>query len=725
MTYRQKTVPVTCNKDCGGGCPLTAHVEDGVIRKITDSPLRGPYMKGCARGYTAHRMDRMPGRLMAPLIRKGFEKAARPESRPFTSAPEAAGQFRQASWDEALDLAAERLLQLKKNHGSTSLMDLSSGGACRGAVHNCSILTSRFLTLAGGATRLTGNYSSAAAAFSAPFVYGTIQTGMDAGNLEHSNLIVLWGYNALDTRFGSEFPLRILEARKKEVPVIVIDPRKTRTASVLGTRWIPIRPGTDTALIAAIVHRMIHTGSLDTRFIETCTHGFEPFREYILGSSDGIAKTPEWASNLCGIPEDTIVELADLYGSSRPAALLPGLSLQRALAGEEAARMTMVLQAVTGNVGVPGGSSGGAFWGKLARPGCASLPVPPNTDPGLPVYQWPDAILEGKQGGWPSDIRGVYATGSNLVTQGSDIRKNIRAFQRLDLAIGHDQFLTPTMALCDIIFPAASFLEREDIVFPAGNFLLYSAKAAEPPEGVKTDYEIFACLADRLGFQDRFTEGRAPGQWIDHLLASSSIPDPREFKETGIFTGEEHDRNAFSDFVRAPGKHPLATPSGKIEISSEEYGKLGYFPYPHYRGCQYPDPEFPLNLVTPHPMNATHSQYAQVPGTRKNEETRLWIHPDDAADRDIEPDDRVILKSPEGKIEIKVLVTGRVMKGTVSLTQGFWPHLVRDSSGSTLDRGGSANILTSTVPTLPSRSSRTHTVSVEVRKQDSIKPESN
>ena len=233
--------------------------------------------------------------------------------------------------------------------------------------------------------------------------------------------------------------------------------------------------------------------------------------------------------------------------------------------------------------------------------------------------------------------------------QGSDIQKNIRALQKLDLLIGHDFFLTPTMALCDIVFPVASFLERNDIVKAAGNFLLYSARAVAPPAGVLTDYQIFSALAERLGFGEAYTEGRSAEEWIDHLLAKSDIPDPEEFKKTGLFMGEEQERNAFADFIRDPVNHPLNTPSGKIEIASGEYEKLGFPAYPHIRENAPYNPDYPLALVTPHPLQGIHSQFGNVPGFRKEEERSLWMHPEDAESREISPKETVAPGIPRGR----------------------------------------------------------------------------
>lgn len=692
--------PVSCNKDCGGGCPLIASSENGRVIRIENNPLGTAYMKGCKKGFHAMEMDQHPDRLTKPLIRLNN----RPRN--YSDVKAARKDFREASWEEALDLAASRLDMFKKEKGCNGLIDLSSGGACRGVLHNNSALTSRFLTLWGGALRCRGSYSSEAASYVMPYIFGTKFSGMDAGNLAHSNLIILWGYNAFDTRMGCEMSPRILEAKKRGVPVIVIDPRKTRTAETMGTWWIPIKPGTDTALMAAVLYHLIRNELHDYKFIETYSNGFSELKAYIRGEIDGIPKSPEWASEICGIRVADIEKLAELYGRTKPAALLPGLSLQRTMGGEEAARMAVALQLATGNIGVPGGGSGGLFWGRMPGPRCASFPVPPHNDESIPVYEWPDHILK-------NDVRAAYITGGNLLAQGSDIRKNIRAFQRLKLIIGHDFFLTPTMALCDIVFPVASFLEREDIVKSAGNFILYSAKAAKAPPGVLTDYGIFKELSERLGFGEEYTEGRSESEWIEFFLEKSDIPDIQEFKSAGFYMGYEQERNAFSDFIENPRTHPLHTPSGKIEIASRDYEKTGFPGYPHFRGKLPDDPDYPLMLVTPHPLHGIHSQYANIEGFRMEEDKGLWIHPDDARERGIREDSHVYVRSPLGEMKIKVRITSGIMRGVVSLNEGLWPELIKQGLN-VLETGGSANILSSTEPTLPSRGARTHTIFVQV-----------
>ena len=655
-------------------------------------------------------MDNHPDRLLRPLIRReGMDRT-------FSSAEKAKSNFREASWEEALDLAASRLKTFQSRYGSRAMLDFSSGGSCRGKFHNSSKLGSRFLTLWGGATRTESNYSNGAASFAQPYVFGSAHTGMDAGNLAESGMIILWGYNALDSRFGCEMPPRIREARKRGVPIVVIDPRNTRTAKTLGTWWIPIKPGTDTALMAAILYHLIHNDLLDHQFIEKYSTGFPELKAYVTGQTDGVARTPEWASGICGIPEKDILQLADMYARIKPAALLPGLSLQRALGGEEAARMTAALQLATGNIGKPGGSSGGMFWGKMPSPYCPALPVIPHADPSFPVYVWPDVILNQQFQGRSFPLHGAYITSSNLMSQGSDIHKNIRALQKLELIIGHDFFLTPTMAMCDIIFPIASFLERNDIVAPAGNFLLWSARAVEPPEGIRTDYQIFSALSERLGFGEAYTEGRSAEEWLDHLLEKSEIPDHEEFKTAGLFMGKDQNRVGLSQFVADPVKHPLKTPSGRIEIASREYEKTGFPAYPHRREELEVPRDYPLTLVSPHPLQGIHSQFANVKGFRMEEDLTVWMHPDDAAERDLHQGETIVLFNSHGKMEIPVRITEEIIKGCLSLNEGLWPQFKEENTERT-ETGGSVNVLTSSEPTLPSYSSRTHTVFVNARKK--------
>ncbi|MGE5257894.1 MAG: molybdopterin-containing oxidoreductase family protein, partial [Hyphomicrobiales bacterium] len=324
-----KTMPVSCDRDCGGGCPLCAHVSQGRVVKITDNPLRPRFMWGCIKGYRMADTVYAKDRLKAPLIRTG----GRGE-----------GHFREIGWPEALDRIADRLADIREKYGCLSILPFNGSGSCRAAVHNTNLVGRRFFALFGGFVNRHDSYSSAAAAFTDMHLFGTRMTGLDAPSLLRSRLIIIWGANPCETRFSSRIESVIRQARRDGVPVIVIDPRRTETVGKLSTQWIAILPGTDTAMLAALLYVIAEEGRIDREFVERYTVGFEDLMTYITGRSDGQKKDPAWASTICGVPEKTIVALARLYAGTKPAALLPGLSIQRALGGEETYRFTVALQ---------------------------------------------------------------------------------------------------------------------------------------------------------------------------------------------------------------------------------------------------------------------------------------------------------------------------------------------------------------------------------------------
>ena len=694
----EASVAVTCNKDCGGGCPLMADVQDGRVTRVRDNPLAGRSMKGCPRGYEMPRVVYAPDRILKPLLRTG---------------PRGSGQFREAAWPEALALVARRLAEVQGCYGAGSILALAGFASGRGALHSTQRLTKRFLALLGGYTEITGGYSSAAADFVTPMVLGTNLAGIDSATLRHSKLIILWGANVKDTRLGCDTEFYIREARRRGVEVIVVDPRRSATADRLGTRWIPVRPGSDAALMMAVLHVLMGEGLVDRPFVEAHSSGFEALERHILGHDDGVAKTPAWAEGICGTPEALICELALAYGRAHPTALIPGLSIQRTVGGEEAIRLAIALQVATGNLGRPGGSSGALTWGRLPGPRMGRMPVPSNPAlAAIPVVRWPDAVLEGRTGGFPADIHAIYSVGSNYVVQGSDLHKSLSAFRQVEFSVCHDYALTPTARQCDVVLPATTFLEREDIVFPAGgNYLLYSNRAVLPQGEARNDYAIFCELAERMGLGSAFSEGRSEAEWLASFLAESDVTDVDAFRETGVYWGAEQDRVGFGDFARDPQAHPLDAPSGKVEIAPAAYAATGFPAVPTCRMLP-ADPDYPLWLVTPHARFRTHSQYETIPWFKRRTPQALWMHPGDAAAREIADGDLVLVRSRRGRMRIPSHVTDEIMQGVASLLQGTWPALDADGT----DTAGCANVLTSTVPTLPSQGPRTHSVQVQVEK---------
>ncbi len=699
-------IPVSCNKDCGAGCALAAYIQNGKIIRITDSVYKTSFMRGCIKGYRMKDALYNFGRLEKPLLRIG-ERGS--------------GEFKEIPWDEAFDIVADRLTFFRDTHGASSVMRIGGSGSCRGALHNTAVLTMRFLSFYGGYTETTGNFSSEASDFVKPHMFGTKYVGIDVKTLFDSELIILWGMNPEETRMGAETERVLKEIAAKGVSFIIIDPRKTASVRKYGAWWLPINPGTDSALMLAVLYFLLKENTIDYSYLDKYSTGFEKLKDYIMGKTDGLPKSPSWASGICGVSPKEIEYFTEVYSKKKPAALLSGLSVQRTIGGENTDRLGAVLQLVTGNFGIPGGSPGCGQWNKIPSPRCGKISAPENHGiKKVPVYFWADAVLEGTAGGYPSDIRMLYNVGGNYIGQSSDVEKTIGAFLKAEFIVTHDYFLTSTARFSDLVLPVTTFLERNDIVSSNSGYLFYSAKAVEPVGESKNDYNIFSELSRRLGFYDEFTESRTEKEWLDYFMRHSEIENTDDFKKTGIYKAPDQQYIGLSDFVKNPEDNLLKTPSGKIEIVLKAFKELG--------GTEIPEAvimetsrEFPLRLITPHEKFRIHSQFDNIPAVKKLTDRTLWMNPDDAGKREIKNGDYAAVKSCTGTMKAAVRVTENITRGVVSMNQGAWVKWEKKDKFCNQNYSGeNPNFLTSTVPTKPSNGSRTHSTAVEiVRLQDS------
>ncbi|MEM5775059.1 MAG: molybdopterin-dependent oxidoreductase, partial [Anaerolineaceae bacterium] len=501
------------------------------------------------------------------------------------------------------------------------------------------------------------------------------------------------------------------QARRDGIPILSIEPRRSNTVRQLDSEWIPCKPGADTALMQAVLYVLLEENRVDWDFIGRTSSGFDHLSDHILGRQDGLPKDPRWAERVCGTSADAIVGLARRLADLRPAALLPGYSIQRTIGGEESFRMLIALQTALGNVGQLGGSTGDLN-NRLPKPRLGRMPIPDiGAQPSVPVLQWPDAVLQGTAGGYPSDIRAIYSTGGNYLNQGSDIRKSMQAFEAVDLAVCHDLFLTPTARYCDVVLPVTTYLERDDIVEPdSGNYLTFSRQAIAPVGEARNDYQIFLALAERLGFGAGFSDGKSEEDWLRSFVAESDVPDYDEFKRSGVYLAPDQNRVGLADFVADPYAHPLHTPSGKIELASEKYEQeTGYPAIPTYRG-PITGAETPLLLITPKSRYRIHSQGSNVAWLREREEQALWINPADALAYGVIDGQPALIGNIYGQIRINARVTDDIMPGVVCLLEGVYVDL--DADG--VDTAGSANMLTSTEGTQPSRATTSNSVPVWV-----------
>lgn len=688
-------LPTFCGKDCGGNaCPLLATVEHDRVTRIANNPAGGKYLKGCSRGLNLPLETYAPDRLLNPLVRTG---------------PRGTGQFREATWDEALHITAEKLGEIRAKYGPTAVLNRGSAGTTS-ALHATWVLLDRFLGLFGGYTRTTGSYSNGASRFILPYLFGDQwqAAGWDAATMQFAEMIILWGANVLETRQGCEVPQRLVEAKKRGAQIIVIDPRRTATARRTATWWIPCHPGTDSALMLAVLHVLLSEGLADRSFITAHSTGFDQLEAYVLSED----LSPQWAAPICGVPAEEITRFARAYAAAKPAMLFPGYSIQRVFAGEETYRLSVALQIATGNFGKPGGSTG-VMNNLLPTPRTGHLTAPEIPGlPEVPVASWPEAILSGREGDHPTDLHAVYNLGGNLINQGGNVRRSMAALEKLDFVVSHEIFMTPTARYCDVVFPAATALEKEDIGVPwHGNYLLYKSRASAPRGQARSDYDALCDLADRLGFGRTFSQNRGEADWVQHFINQSEIPDPAAFKETGIYWAPDQQRVGLADFTADPARFPLGTPSGKVEIASPRYQQETGFPaFPTWRQVAQ-DERYPLLLITPKSPHFTHSQGSNIAEIRQKAAHCLEMHPQDAAARRIADGDQVRLFNEQGTSLITACLTADLTPGVVCLLEGVWVELNENG----IDQAGSANMLTSTTPTQPSRSCIMHGVGVEVQ----------
>lgn len=712
--------------DCGGICRHLVHVKDGRVRRIETDDRHGGLYRSCLRGRAYRQRLESPDRVLYPLKRIGARGAV---------------EFERISWDEALDAVAARMRHVRQRYGPAALLYIWCSGS-QSVLHTYRGVN-RLFNRFGGCTQRWGNLSLGGADFASLATYGTVDTGHSLEDLTNARCILLWGWNPVATRQLVNTSGVLVAARQRGSRIICLDPRFTETAAQVADEWLPVRPGSDTALLLAMAYVILDEGLEDKDFITRYTVGFDEFRDYVFGKSDRVPKTPAWAAEISGVPVESIVRLARTYATEKPAALMKGYAPGRTAYGEQFHRAAAVLASITGNIGLPGGNPAGC--GLCLKTGLgvigpkiptginpleADLAAFPNQtlDPGgmnqVSVNScriW-DGVLRGRAGGYPADFKLLYIVASNCLNQLPNTNLGVKALEAAEFTVIHEQFMTPTARYADIILPVNTHFEREDIfrspvTYSTGPYYIYAHRTVEPAGETRTDLEIAAGLAERLGIADA-TDQDEDG-WLRELAASAAdlsrdIPDYDAFKAEGFAEAPiTRPVVAFEDQIKFPATHPFPTPTGKIEIFSARLAALDRSdlpPLPRYlepweSAADALAAKYPLQLVTYHHLRRAHSCFDNLPWLRELQAQALTINTGDAAARGISDGAPVRVFNDRGQVIVPASVTGRIMPGVVALGEGAWFN--PDETGA--DRGGCANVLTLDRPTpggaLPSNSS--------------------
>jgi biotin/methionine sulfoxide reductase len=707
-----------------GGIEILPHPED---------PEPSPLLGNIAAAV-AHR-----ARIARPMARRGWlEDGPGPDRR------RGGDEFVALSWPRALDLAAAELRRVYRTYGPRGVFGGSYGWASAGRFHDAQSQLHRFLNLAGGYVRSVGSYSSGAASVLLPHVIGP-QAAV-AGNsvswaelVAESAMVLAFGGMALKNNdVGGGGTSRhiarreIGAARARGVEFHLIGPLRDDLPGQAAAVWHSISPGTDVALMLGLAHTLTVEGRHDRRFLDRYCVGWPEFEAYLCGAAGGRPKDAGWAAAICKLPEDAIVDLARRAAAGRTL-ITCSQSLQRARHGEQPIWMAVVLAAMLGQIGLPGGGFAYAL-GSTSNTGKPPLAVPlPALPQGhnaigdfIPVARIADMLLEpggpfdynGKRLAYPA-IRLVYWAGGNPFHHHQDLNRLRRAFARPDTVIVHESVWTATARHADLVLPATITLERDDIGGAAGDPLVVAMhRAVEPFAEARDDHAIFIGLAERLGFAQAFTEGLSVDEWLERIYQptrrallerGAEAPDFAEFWAAGGLTLPTlpWDGGIVRAFRRDPEKAPLPTPSGRIEIVSDRIAGFGYPDCPGHPVWLPPGDgpaarRFPLTLVANQPATRLHSQLDFGATSQKAKiggREPVRIHPQDAAARGIRGGDIVRLYNDRGACLAGAVLSEALRPGVVQLSTGAWYDPEDPAAEAPLCVHGNPNVLTPDIGT--------------------------
>ncbi len=684
---------VTRSSVCPHDCPSVCHLQVEVLPDGRVGRLRGgamAYTDGviCAKVARYAERQHHPQRLTQPLRRVGAKGE---------------GRFETISWDSALDFLAENLQSVQARYGAEAVWPYHYAGTM-GLVQRGAI---RRLGHVAGWSRQLETFCVALA--DAGWLAGVgIKRGLDPREIMASDLVVVWGGNPVHTQIN--FMHWALKARKQRgTPLVVIDPYRTPTAEKADLH-LALRPGTDAALACAVMHVLLAEGFADREYLARYTD-FDAGLEAHLAS-----RTPQWAADITGLSVEQILAFARLYGAKSRSFLRVGYGFTRQRNGAVAMHAVSCLPAVSGAWRHPGGGAlfgNGAIYG-LEREFLHGLdqPVPPART--LDMCRIGAVLADDSAAlGDGPPVRAMLIQSTNPAVVAPDSALVRRGLMRPDVFVCvHEQFMTDTASLADLVLPATSFLEHDDLYQASGHTFLQASQAViSPLAECRSNHDFISQLARRLGYQHPAFEMSA-GELVNRVLADSGKPDAASLiASEGLDCALPFERSHFLDgFGHADGRfhfQPNWQPSAKI---LGQAASLEMPIYPDYLPvCDATNADKPYRLVAAPARNYLNSTFTETPTSQRLEiRPSLLVHPDSAAALGITDGDAVRIGNEQGSVRLHVRLFDGLQPDTL-IAESQWP-------GSAFADGLGINALISSQPGLPAGGGVYHDTAVWLRK---------
>ncbi|MBK7896448.1 MAG: molybdopterin-dependent oxidoreductase [Candidatus Promineifilaceae bacterium] len=629
-------IPTMCEM-CVWRCGVRAKVENGRVTKLEGNPEHAHSLGNlCARGQSGLMNTYDPDRVLTPLIRVGQRGE---------------GKFRQASWDEALDLVAASLQQIKDTYGPEAVVFSST--------HNLSQVQFENLLNAFGSP----NYGTQRSlCFNAMIVANQMTFGLEEPNRSYEGLkyLILTGRNLMEAISTSETSI-LSHAIDRGLKVVYLDPRFTKTAAK-SSDWLPVRPGSDLAFHLALLNVIISEERYDHDFVSQYTVGFDQLAEEIR------PYTPEWAAPITDISAETIRRIAREFSDAAPNALAHnGWRTSNFVNSFQTQRALSCLNALVGNWGIhllPAAAEGAGL-GVPPQP-----PYPRASAMRMDGVPWKYPLVPFKLGVFqelrdaiiteqPYPAHGWFIARQNPVQSLPDRGKTLEAMSKMDFIAVVDIFLNDTAWFADVVLPEASYLERYDPLNVVGNKAFIRQPVIQPQGEAKSALWIYKELGQRLGLQD-FFQYTDEEDYLRQQLAPLGVT-LEEVRDKGYVVLPEGEENPFN----------WNTPSGKVELFSETLDRAGFNAVPTWEEPPRP-PSGKFYLLTG--KVGRHTQF----GTQNNQllnkyqdEPRLWMNVNTAQALGLADNDLVKVTSDVGEVNIKLWATEAIRSDCVYLTPGF------------------------------------------------------